>query len=289
MEAEGKKKRLPQSEDSPPQLSIKLPKLSDLPNTSKQWSDAELPIDILLLTVEDCEFLSCLAYLDNSFKSYRKEIGPVYYGAMGKGDQGKLKVAIIKCSKGSVVPGGSVTVLKNAVRILRPKAVFSVGACSGLTPVKAKLGDIIVSSKLTTPAFKTPVSRDIGKLIRYAADGWIPPLEKSDEREVKVHSEGDILSYPQAGGVGWSFEDIIQQYSEALAVDTEGEGESLIIFLPSCCVWQSQIFPCDLLQQLKRPLIELHKGHRAQYWSSFPLSFPPLPPNVDCFFFGGGA
>ena len=233
VEAEGKKKRLPHSEDRPPRLSIKLPKLSDLPNTSKQWSDAELPIDILLLTVEDCEFLSCFAYLDNSFKSYRKEIGPVYFGAMGKGDQEKLKVAIIKCSKGSVVPGGSVTVLKNAVRMLRPKAVFSVGACSGLTPEKAKLGDIIVSSKLTTPAFKTPVSRDIGKLIRHAADGWIPPLEtESDEREVKVHSEGDILSYPQAAGVGRSFEDIIQQCPEAFAVETEGEGESLIIFLP---------------------------------------------------------
>ena len=231
MEAEGKKKRLAQTEDSPPRLSIELPKTGDLPNTSKQWSDVELPIDILLLTVEDCEFLSCFAYLDNRFKSYRKEIGPVYFGAMDKGDQGKLKIAIIKCSKGSAVPGGSVTVLKNAVRILRPKAVFSVGVCSGLAPEKVKLGDIIVSSKLTTPAFKTPVSRDIGNLIRHATDGWIPPLEKSDEREVKVHSECDILSHPQAAGVGWSFEDIIQQYPEALAVETEGEGRGLPVYL----------------------------------------------------------
>ena len=231
VEAEGKKKRLQQTEDSPPRLSMKLPKTGDLPNTSKQWSDVELPIDILLLTVEDCEFLSCFAYLDKPFKSYRKEIGPVYFGAMDKGDQGKLKIAIIKCPKGFAVPGGSVTVLKNAVRILRPKAVFSVGVCSGLAPEKAKLGDIIVSSKLTTPAFKTPVSRNIGNLIRHAADGWIPPLKKSDERKVEVHREGDILSHPQAAGVGWSFEDIIQQYPEALAADTEGEGRGLTVFL----------------------------------------------------------
>ena len=229
-----KKKRFPQCKDSPPQLSIKLPKPSDLPYISKQWNDAELPIDILLLTVEDCEFLSCFVYLDNPFKSYRKEIGPVYFGAIGEGDQEKLKVAIMKCCKASAVPGGCVTVLKNAVRILRPKAVFSVGACSGLAPEKSKLGDVIVSSKLTTSAFKTPVSRDISNLIRYAADGWIAPLEKSDEREVKVHSESDILSHPQAAGVGWSFEDIIQQHPEALAVETEGEGESLIIFLSPC-------------------------------------------------------
>jgi len=44
----------------PPPLSIKLPKLSELPKKSKPWSDVQLPVDILLVTVEDCEFLACL-------------------------------------------------------------------------------------------------------------------------------------------------------------------------------------------------------------------------------------
>ena len=75
------------------------------------------------------------------------------------------------------------------------------------------------------------MSRDISNLIRHAADGWIPPLQKLDEREMKVHSKGDILSHPQAAGARWSFENIIQQYPEALAVETEGEGRGLTVYL----------------------------------------------------------
>ena len=224
-----------QGNDSPPRLSIKLPKTSELSNTSKPWSDAELPVDFLLLTVEDCEFLSCLFYLDKPFKSYCKEIGYVYFGSMGSGDQAKLKVALIKCSKGTAVPGGSLTVVKNAVRILRPKAVFSVGACSGLNSEKTKLGDVVVSSKLTTPACKTPVSRDIGNIIRNAADGWKAPVEDPDVLEVRVRC-GDVLSQPQAARFGWRQEDIIQHYPDAVAVETEGEGKSFSHILNSLLV-----------------------------------------------------
>ena len=42
----------------PPSLSIEVKKLSDLPKTSKQWSNVHLPVDILILTVENCEFLA---------------------------------------------------------------------------------------------------------------------------------------------------------------------------------------------------------------------------------------
>ena len=202
---------------SPPQLNIKLPKTKDLPNTSKPWSDAE------------SETLSCLFYLDNPFKSYCKDIGYVYFGHKGSGDQKKLKVALITCAKGSAVPSGSLLAVKNAIRILRTKAVFSVGTCIGLDSEKVKLGDVIVSSKLTTHAYKTPVSRDIGNLITNVADGWRAPLENAHEWEVKVHCDGDILSHPEAGSLGWRQEQIAQKYPEAIAVDTEGEGMSQII------------------------------------------------------------
>ncbi|XP_068686899.1 NLR family CARD domain-containing protein 4-like isoform X2 [Montipora foliosa] len=208
----------------PPQLSVKPPKLNDLPNTSKPWRCADLPIDVLLLTVEDCEFLSCFSFLDQPFKSYNIEVGPIYFGYTGNADdQKKLKVALMKCSKGAAVPGGSLTAVKNAVRTLRPKAVFSVGTCSGLSSDKIKLGDVVVSSKLTTPAgFKTPVSRHLGSLVRDAHCGWIAPLENRDELEVKVHCDGDILSQTQAVKCGW--DDLHFQYPEAIAVETEGEG-----------------------------------------------------------------
>ena len=38
---------------SPPELSVKLPELSDLRTIFNPWKTVELPVDVLLLTVED--------------------------------------------------------------------------------------------------------------------------------------------------------------------------------------------------------------------------------------------
>ena len=207
--------------DNPPHLSFELPNLTDLPTLYSKWNSVELPIDILLMTVENCEFLACFHYLDKPFQSYLIDIGYVYFGFMGNDNEKKLKIALMKCSKGSAVPGGSSTVVSDAVRILGPKAVFSVGACDGLNREKTKLGDVVVSSKLTTLAHKTPASRNIGYLIRHIADGWKAPLKNRQVLEVKVHSNGTVLSSPEANS-----EDIIQRYPEAIAVEMEGEGKS---------------------------------------------------------------
>ncbi|XP_044167311.1 uncharacterized protein LOC122951348, partial [Acropora millepora] len=228
MEAGKKRKRsLPVPEDRydmPPKCRVKRSKRSDVPKSSKPWRNADLPIDILLLTVEDCEFLSCFSFLDRPFKSYNKEVGMVYFGYTGNtGDQEKLKVALMKCSKGAAVPGGSLTAVKNAVRVLSPKAVFSVGTCSGLSSDKVKLGDVVISAKLTTAAgFKTPVSRHVSDLVRDAPYGWVAPVENPDELEVEVHCDGDILSQTQTARCGCA--DLHLQYPEAIAVETEGEG-----------------------------------------------------------------
>ncbi|XP_068690083.1 NLR family CARD domain-containing protein 3-like isoform X2 [Montipora foliosa] len=218
------KPSLPVLEDCygmPPQLKVKPPKPSGLDQTvSKLWGSVDLPIDILLLTAEDCEFLSCYSFLGQPVRSYNMEVGVIYFGYTGT-DQNQLKVALKICPKGSVVPGGSSTAVKNAVRVLRPKAVFLVGTCSGLSSDKVKLGDVVVSAKLTTPAgFKIPVSAHLGDLVRNAPFGWVAPLEKSDELEVKVHCDGDILSRAE-----WcKAADLQKQYPEAIAVETGGEG-----------------------------------------------------------------
>ncbi|XP_068679896.1 NLR family CARD domain-containing protein 3-like [Montipora foliosa] len=210
--------------DIPPKRRVKPLKQSDLPIASKPWRNDDLPIDILLITVEDCEFLSCFSFLDRPFKSYKKEVGPIYFGYTGNnGDKEKLKVALMKCSKGAAVPGGSLTAVKNAVRVLSPKAVFSVGTCTGLSSDKVKLGDVVVSAKLTTATgIKTPVSRHVSDLVRDAPYGWVAPLENPDELEVEVHCDGDILSQTQAERCGCA--DLHLQYPEAIAVETEGEG-----------------------------------------------------------------
>ncbi|XP_068670283.1 protein NLRC3-like isoform X2 [Montipora foliosa] len=206
----------------PPQLidKVKPPKLSGLQRVSKPWGSVDLPIDILLLTVEDCEFLSCYSFLGQPVKSYNMEVGTIYFGYIGT-DENQLKVALKTCAKGSVLPGGCSAAVKNAVRVLRPKAVFLVGTCSGLSSDKVKLGDVVVSAKLTTPAgFKIPVSSHIGDLVRDAPFGWVAPLENPDQLEVKVHCDCDILSQAEWCKVA----DLQKQYPEAIAVETEGEG-----------------------------------------------------------------
>ena len=204
----------------PPPLSIEVPKMKNLPIESKPWSDVQdqLPVDILLLTVEDCEFLACCAYLNNPIKSYHNNLGYVYFGTMGESGEEALKVALMRCYEGSSGPGGSQNVVKNAVIPLRPKAVFIVGCCRGLNPQDTKLGDVVVSSKLITEEFSTPVKKNIGKLILFPSGGWHPPT--TAEEEVKVHSESEIF-----GGIN---DPVDAKKRRMNAAAKEGEGNILI-------------------------------------------------------------
>ena len=208
-----------------PPLCIEVPKMRDLPNKLKPWSDVQLPIDILLLTEDDCEFLACYAYLENSFKSYRETLGFVHFGTMGEYREEVLKVALMSCWKGSSSPGGSRNVIKNAVMELRPKAAFSVGRCMCLKSNKTKLGDVVVSSILSTEEFTTPVRRDIGNLIVMSAEGWNPPLrDPVGEETVHVHHDSEIFVGSQVITK--------QRHSQSHLIAVEREGEGKIILLP---------------------------------------------------------
>ena len=212
--------------DVPPSLTLELPKKSDLSNTFKPWNEVHLPIDILLLTVKDCEFLASYAHLRNAIKSYHVNLGYVYFGDMGESGDVPLKVALITCSEGSSAPHGSLVTVKNAVVELRPKAVFCVGTCVGLNPEVTKLGDVVVSSKLTTESLKTPVGRGFSHLIRHADHGWIPPLKSQEDRKVQVCCDGEILS-------GINPVSAIQQnmshITQATAFEIGGEGKIFIL------------------------------------------------------------
>ena len=221
----------------PPKVNISLPEISELTQDSKRWKDVQLPIDILLLTVKDCEFLSCYYYINDPLRSYCKGLGRVYFGSFGEDQDVKLKVALMKCSEGCKVPGGALTVVKNAVTQLRPKAVFSVGHCSGMNQESTKLGDVVLSEKLTTYSyqkvtkdgkkfcgFTTPVSRDIAELIKCAGHGWNPPLENPKERKVEVLC-GEVLSGTEVVQAEWRREELVKSFPEAIAIETEGEGK----------------------------------------------------------------
>ena len=177
----------------PPKINFSLPEISELTQDFKDWKDVQLPIDILLLTVKDCEFLSCYYYINDPFRSYFKGLGPVYFGSIGEDQDVKLKVALMKCSEGSKVPGGALTVVKNAVTQLRPKAVFTVGHCSGMNQ-------------------------------EYAAYGWNPPLENPQERKVEVHC-GEVLSGCELVQAEWRRDELVKSFPAAIAIETEGEGK----------------------------------------------------------------
>ena len=197
---------------SPPELNIALKSMSNLPETFLNWSNVELPVDILLLTVEECEFLSCFAYLKEPFRSYHTSTGFVYF------DQRKdLNIALMRCDKGPTQPWGTLSASMKAISTLNPKVIFSVGACSGLK--KVKLGDVVVSAKLITASYKIPPGGDIGKLIQHVAAGWKAPVKNANECNAELHSDGVVLSVSGAN------RDIIGQHPEAIAVEMEGGGE----------------------------------------------------------------
>ena len=231
----------------PPKINFSLPEISELTQDFKDWKDVQLPIDILLLTVKDCEFLSCYYYINDPFRSYAKGLGRVYFGSLGEDQDVKLNVALMKCSEGSKIPGGALTVVKNAVTQLRPKAVFSVGHCSGMNQESTKLGDVVVSEKLTTYSyqkvtqdgkkfcgFTTPVSRDIAELIKCAGHGWNPPLENPKEREVKVLC-GEILSGTEVVQAEWRRDELVNSFPGAIAIETEGEGKISFSYEVTVC------------------------------------------------------
>ena len=231
------------SANNPPKVSVTVVKNRNLPKTSVRWNEDQLPIDILLLTVKDCEFLSCLSFLNGQdfIKSHHPDLGYVYFGSIG--ETTKLRIAVVKCSQGSTVPGGSVIVVKNAAEVLRPKAVFNVGFCGCLNERKAKLGDVVVSARLLTYAsaevtasgikecgIRVPLERHLANLVKNCHEGWEPPLEDQEALEVEVHRDGVLLSGPEEVEKKERRDELTARFPEAIAIEMEGEGENQLSF-----------------------------------------------------------
>ena len=220
------------SDASPPQLAVGLPSIKDFKTTLKQ---PDLPVDVLLVTVKDCEFLACYNELKDPYRYYFVDVGYVYFNSV---QSHEVKVALLKFRAGFIDPGGSLTI-KNAVTILQPKAMISVGTCSGFNPDKTKLGDVVVSTKLTTYAsqaimeqkqlvgFRSYVNRRFVSIISHCADGWLAPLKNPEDRLVQVHCNGELLSDPEQISAEWRRKELLDRHPQGAGVDTEGEGECM--------------------------------------------------------------
>ena len=207
------KKPYTSSEDRngvPPQLNVHVPLIKDVKAPTKCPEDAHLPLDVLLLTVKDCEFLACYKQLNNPYKIWFDDLGYVFFEDVDESCKEKVKVALLRCLRDGIGPGGAVISVKNAVNVLQPKAVISVGTCSGLNHKKVKLGDVVISAKLTTytskvvtskgeqsTGMRSCVSRCFLNVIKHAADGWEAPLKNPEAREIEVHCDGEFLSGPE--------------------------------------------------------------------------------------------
>ena len=222
----------------PPKLNKDLPSSADIDIIrTKESKEAYLPVDVLLLVVKDHEFLACYSELKNPYRCYFDGLGYVYFSDVDK-SQEKVKVALLKCYKNSSGPGGSLVSVKNAATLLRPKAVISVGACSGLDPEKCKLGDVVVSAKLTTYASKVVtsnqeqstgmrsyVSKRFLDVIKNCADGWQAPLKNlADAQQVQVYTDAEFLSGPEQVVSGQWRDQLAKTNPQAIAMENEGEG-----------------------------------------------------------------
>ena len=202
---------------------------------AKKRKHADLPVDVLLLTVKNCEFLACYSELKNPYRCYFDDLGYVYFSDVSE-SQEEVKVALLRCYKSG--PGGSLISVKNAATVLRPKAVISVGACSGLHPEKCKLGDVVVSAKLTTYAYKVVannqeqstgmrsyVSKRFLNVIKNCADGWQAPLKNlADAEKVKVYTAAEFLTGPEEVISGQRRDQLAETNPQAIAMENEGEG-----------------------------------------------------------------
>ncbi|XP_074630935.1 death domain-containing ATP nucleosidase-like [Acropora palmata] len=158
---------------------------------------------------------------------------------MGEIDSETLQIALMQCCEGGGQPVGAGVTLPKAVDMLRPKVVFCVGSCAALHYDKTRLGDVVAAAKLTTYAyrrvtankvipcgFSVPASKSILQLIPCAAFGWKPPLKnpKLEHEEVKVHSNGEILSGPEEIASVSRRNELVQLYPNAIAVEMDGDG-----------------------------------------------------------------
>ena len=78
---------------------------------AKKRKHADLPVDVLLLTVKNCEFLACYSELKNPYRCYFDDLGYVYFSDVSE-SQEEVKVALLRCDKTG--PGGSLISVKNA-------------------------------------------------------------------------------------------------------------------------------------------------------------------------------
>ena len=103
--------------------------------------------------------------------------------------------------------------------------------------VPAKLGDVVVCSKIITYAFikqkgteiedrnvKVPLNSRLAKFVNYIGGGWKPLVQNSTGLKVESRGGGVFLSGPEVIDDKDRCAALIKQFPEAIAIEMEGEG-----------------------------------------------------------------
>ena len=208
--------------------------LEDMNPDETEWSDAtKIPIDVVLLVVNDNEFRAAYAILPEPVLESDSEtsLGMVYFGQIGKN-----KVALVRSSQGASGLTGIQTACLDSIMQLRPKTVICLGVCFGMDKNKQKLGDVLVSTKLGTyapcrmNADGSRISRGViseceprlSKLFVGGKVGWKSPRGEECKPKVK---DGLIISGPELIDCKDRKEELRKLYPDAIGGEMEGEGK----------------------------------------------------------------
>ena len=105
--------------------------------------------DVLVLTAADIEYETIidLAGIRKSLRTRRRAAAGRTFLDLGLRN---CSAWAFQCKKGSVGPGSSLDVLKDAINALNPKpfAVINTGIAFGLKPTKQDMGDVLVSEQV---------------------------------------------------------------------------------------------------------------------------------------------
>ena len=186
-------------------------------------------VDVVLLTVNEREFLAAYEILEDPSTALVGDLGPVYFGGVGK-----VEVALVESEMGANNNSAAQETCKKAVRLIKPKDIICLGVCFGLLEEKQNLGDLLISRniqrysqvRVNADGLRMPrgdsylVNSELYKLFKDGQNGWNSQLSG---RSVKVHT-GTILSGPELIDNAERRLELKTMYPEALGGEMESEG-----------------------------------------------------------------
>ena len=186
-------------------------------------------VDVVLLTVNEREFLAAYEILKDPSTALVGNLGPVYFGGVDK-----VEVALVESEMGANNILAAQETCRKAVGLIKPKAIICLGVCFGLLKEDQNLGDLLISQKIqryfqvrvNEDGSRTPrgesfsVNSELFKLFKDGRNGWNWQLSG---RSVKVHT-GTILSGPELIDNAVRGMELKTTYREALGGEMESEG-----------------------------------------------------------------